>query len=119
MIAIDFTEEDIERSIMNVITILIRGCSERWRRFGSNTKAYRIVKSLVLFRLTRCGLTCATGGIDALKQLNYCPQESELLAQKTIFGQIQQLQLKKQRQKSTNSPVFNAVKVVCVCFSKT
>ena len=46
MIAIDFTEEDIEALIMNVITILIRGCSERWRRFGSNTKAYRIIKSL-------------------------------------------------------------------------
>ena len=62
------------------------------------------------------------GGIEALKQLNYhLPEVNCRLIKpqlKIIFGQIHRRLLKRLWQKSMNSPVSNAVKVVYGVFLK-
>ena len=88
MIAIDFTEEDIE-------------ALDYERYHHPHPKVQRKMEALWLkhqglphSQITRlAGISpntlraylrqYQTGGIDALKQLNYCPQESELLAHQT------------------------------------
>ena len=76
MIAIDFTEEDIRYHHP-----LQRKMEALWLKHQGLPHSQIIAISPNTLRAYLRHYQ--TGGIDALKQLNYCPQESELLAHQT------------------------------------